>query len=259
MKANGVAIYGSQAGPFKRAPEFKPTLTVDELIAKAVEAVGGEAALRKHKTLRASVDLNFEHQGVQGEGVIYAKAPDAAAQEITVTALGKKLGALHDFFDGTQGGEEATFFPFEPKSGKALEDTRIASYFYAPLDWKGRFKTAELKRIVKVGEEDAYVVIFTPEKGNADSIVLACYEKNVPIFCPAFSDCSSPFFLPNGRVLVFAERLQGNMQIRLRNTGTGKTLTLTGGNCNNYAPAWSGSNEIVFASDCRRGQVNSFG
>src|SRR6201987_5603796 len=33
----------------------------------------------------------------------------------------------------------------------------------------------------------------TPEAGNADSIVLACYEKNVPIFCPAFSDCSFGF------------------------------------------------------------------
>src|SRR5580704_17606636 len=33
----------------------------------------------------------------------------------------------------------------------------------------------------------------TPEKGNPDSIVLACYEKNVPIFCPAFSDCSFGF------------------------------------------------------------------
>src|ERR1700744_4790794 len=29
----------------------------------------------------------------------------------------------------------------------------------------------------------------TPADGNADSIVFACYEKNVPIFCPAFSDC----------------------------------------------------------------------
>ena len=33
----------------------------------------------------------------------------------------------------------------------------------------------------------------TPEKGNADSIVLAAYEKGVPIFCPAFSDCSAGF------------------------------------------------------------------
>jgi CubicO group peptidase (beta-lactamase class C family) len=151
---------------FKRAVEFKSALTADEIIAKAIEAVGGEAALRKHKSWRARVDLDFEHQGVQGEGV-YAKAPNAAAQEVNVTALGKKLGAFHDFFDGTQGGEEATFATFEPKTGKELEDTRIASYFYAPLDWKRLFKTAEVKRLLKVEGEDAYVVVFTPERGNA--------------------------------------------------------------------------------------------
>lgn len=152
---------------FKRAAESKPSLTVDEIMAKAVEALGGEAALRKHKSWRASVELDFEHQGVKGEGVVYARAPNAAAQEIDINALGKKLGALHDFFDGAQGGEEGTFFPFEPATGKKLEDARIASDFYTPLDWKRLFKTAEVKRAAKVGDEDAYVVVFTPEKGNA--------------------------------------------------------------------------------------------
>jgi len=33
----------------------------------------------------------------------------------------------------------------------------------------------------------------TPAKGNNDSIVLAAYEMSVPIFCPAFSDCSAGF------------------------------------------------------------------
>jgi deoxyhypusine synthase len=33
----------------------------------------------------------------------------------------------------------------------------------------------------------------TPAKGNHDSIVFAAYEKGVPIFCPAFSDCSAGF------------------------------------------------------------------
>jgi deoxyhypusine synthase len=33
----------------------------------------------------------------------------------------------------------------------------------------------------------------TPAAGNNDSIVLAAYEKDVPIFCPAFSDCSAGF------------------------------------------------------------------
>src|ERR1700677_1014637 len=35
----------------------------------------------------------------------------------------------------------------------------------------------------------------TPQNGHADSIVLAAYEKGVPIFCPAFSDCSAGFGL----------------------------------------------------------------
>jgi len=35
----------------------------------------------------------------------------------------------------------------------------------------------------------------TPANGGGDSIVLAAYEKDVPIFCPAFSDCSAGFGL----------------------------------------------------------------
>ena len=35
----------------------------------------------------------------------------------------------------------------------------------------------------------------TPAKGGVDSIVLAAYEKDIPIFCPAFSDCSAGFGL----------------------------------------------------------------
>jgi deoxyhypusine synthase len=33
----------------------------------------------------------------------------------------------------------------------------------------------------------------TPANGNNDSIVFAAYDKDVPIFCPAFSDCSAGF------------------------------------------------------------------
>lgn len=152
--------------PFKRAAEFKPTMTADELMSKLVEASGGEAALRRHKTMRVLADVNFEHQGVTGEDTIVAKAPNSYAEDVTLIALGKKLGWLHEFFDGSQGGEEGSFIPFEPKTGKALEDTRIASDFYSPLDWKTLFKSAEIKKLAKEGGEDAYVVVLTPEKGN---------------------------------------------------------------------------------------------
>jgi CubicO group peptidase (beta-lactamase class C family) len=151
---------------FKRAVEFKPALSADELMSKLVEASGGEAALRSHKTMRAAADVNFEHQGVTGEGLILASAPNSYAEDVTLTALGKKLGWIHDFFDGAQGGQEGSFLPFEPKTGKALEDARIGADFYARLDWKKNFKAVEIKKMTKEGGEDAYVVVLTPEKGN---------------------------------------------------------------------------------------------
>ena len=33
----------------------------------------------------------------------------------------------------------------------------------------------------------------TPAHGQPDSIIFAAYQKGVPIFCPAFSDCSAGF------------------------------------------------------------------
>lgn len=152
---------------FNRAAQFEATMSVDELMRKVVEAAGGEAALRKHKTMRVVADVDLLHQGVSGEAVIYARAPNAYGQDVTLTALGKKIGSFREFFDGAEGGAEGSFMPFDPKTGKELDETRITSDFYAPLNWKTLYKTAEIKKMLKVDGEDAYVVVFTPEKGSA--------------------------------------------------------------------------------------------
>jgi hypothetical protein len=141
-------------------------LSVDELMAKVVEAAGGEAALRRHKTLRVVADVDLLHQGVSGEALIYARAPNSFAQEVTLTALGKKLGFFHEFFDGTSAADEGSFMPYNPKTGKELDEVRLNSDFYAPLNWKTLFRKAEIRKMSKVEGEDAYVVVFTPEKGS---------------------------------------------------------------------------------------------
>jgi hypothetical protein len=151
---------------FNRAAELKTTMTVDELVAKSVAALGGEAALRKHKTMRVVADVELLHQGLGGEALTLARAPGSYAQEFTFKALGKKIGSYNEFFDGAEGGHEGSFMPYNPKTGKELDEMRIASDFYAPLNWKTLFQKAELKKMSKVGGEDAYVVVFTPEKGS---------------------------------------------------------------------------------------------
>lgn len=83
----------------------------------------------------------------------------------------------------------------------------------------------------------------TPAKGNNDSIVFAAYEKGVPIFCPAFSDCSAGFgFVAHqharrGKPMVSidsAKDFYELTQIKIANPTTG-LLMIGGGVPKNFA------------------------
>ena len=149
-----------------RLMETSVALTVDELLTKMIAANGGEEALRKHKSIVITAEMDFEHQGIKGMATISARAPNAMATHIDMMALGKKIGTVDDYFDGTKGTEVASFSPPEIKAGKSLEEARIASDFYGVLNWKKLFKSIEIKRMSKVGDEDVFVVVKTPEKGD---------------------------------------------------------------------------------------------
>ncbi|HEX8847535.1 MAG TPA: serine hydrolase [Pyrinomonadaceae bacterium] len=142
------------------------TVSTDELIAKVIAAYGGEENLRKHKSSVMTADLVLEHQGLTGKAVVNAKAPNMVTSSIRIMALDKEIGTVFDYFDGTTGGEVTSFGPPETKAGKSLEDARIASDFYDVLNWKKLFKSIVVKKMAKVGDEDAYVIVKTPEKGN---------------------------------------------------------------------------------------------
>jgi len=91
----------------------------------------------------------------------------------------------------------------------------------------------------------------TPAKGQPDSIILACYEKNVPIFCPAFSDCSAGFGMVahqharQGKPMVSidsAKDFYELTQLKIQNPTTG-LLMIGGGVPKNFAQ------DIVVAAD----------
>ena len=91
----------------------------------------------------------------------------------------------------------------------------------------------------------------TPEKGNGDSIVLAAYEKGVPIFIPALSDCSAGFGLVahqharQGKACVSIDSAKDFYEItklKIENPTTG-LLMIGGGVPKNFAQ------DIVVAAD----------
>ncbi len=91
----------------------------------------------------------------------------------------------------------------------------------------------------------------TPAKGGVDSMVYAAYEKDVPIFVPAFSDCSAGFGLVahqharQGKAKVSidsAKDFYELTQLKIANPTTG-LLMIGGGVPKNFAQ------DIVVAAD----------
>lgn len=149
------------------APAAPINMTVDDLYAKTVAAIGGEANWRRLTSRVFDFDTDLENQGVQANGRSYSKAPNKSATETTFTALGKTIGTEWEYFDGTAGADTVSFAPANTYSGKFLEDVRLGADFWGPLDWKTNYKKIEINAIAKVGGEEAYVVSFEPEKASA--------------------------------------------------------------------------------------------
>jgi CubicO group peptidase (beta-lactamase class C family) len=141
-------------------------ISADELIAKVIEAYGGEANLRKHKSSLTTVEIDLESQGMKAQGTMSARAPNLSGSELTFMALGKKVGQVVTFFDGKEGGEVMSFGNPETYSGKRLDDVKAGADFHDVLNWKTNYKTISVKRIAKVGDEEAYVVEKRPENGT---------------------------------------------------------------------------------------------
>ena len=163
LKSTGLPV-GAQV--VTEADLKKSLISTDELIAKMIEAYGGETNIRKHKSSLTKVEIDLESQGMKGQGTLFASAPNLAASNLTFTALGKQVAQVVTFFDGKNGGEVSSFGSPETYSGKRLEDIRTGSDVYDVANWKTNYKTITVKRIVKVGDEDAYVVEKRPEKGT---------------------------------------------------------------------------------------------
>ena len=156
----------------QRAKTFISPIPIKRLMLRMVAAAGGEANLRKHRTVSASIALDFENQGVAGSGVVSARAPNSQSLEITLTALGETIGTTREYFDGRQGGEQSSFGGSEIWEGEELENKKIETDFYNQLlDWSTLFKSVNVVKMSKIGADRVFVI----EKSAANGAVVRDY------------------------------------------------------------------------------------
>ena len=142
----------------RRVEDYKSPISTEELMTRMINALGGEANLRKHKTLQMTYAVNLVNQGVSGTGTISEKAPNLRTNTMILNALGKRLGTIREYFNGAAGGTVSSFLPPETSGEAELAQQRAESEFYAPLGWRDFYKKIEITGTTKIGDEDAYII-----------------------------------------------------------------------------------------------------
>lgn len=133
------------------------TPTVDSILARHVEAIGGKAAREKVHSRLVQVQIESDTLG-GSEGEVFAKAPDRQRSHIDLGAA----GTSDDGFDGTVAWAKDPWQGLRVKTGDELAKVRRDARFGRELKLKSIYPDLAYKGNEKIGDEDAWVLESKP-------------------------------------------------------------------------------------------------
>jgi hypothetical protein len=142
--------------------------SVDAVLGKYVEAIGGKAALWKISSrVSKGTFVISSLAGVIGTVEVYEKAPNLAVSVLTIPGVGTEA----EGFNGT------TAWVLEPdsgvvhdKSGLELATAKREAEFYEELKLKELYPRMTLKGVEKVRARMAYVIEAVPVAGSPERL-----------------------------------------------------------------------------------------
>jgi Tetratricopeptide repeat len=139
-----------------------PMPTVEEVLAKYVEGLGGEGKIRKltSRVTRGKARVPGEFNDASFE--IYEKSPNKA---LLIVKVERGLG---QGFDGSAGWRQDGPGQVRRLKGSELAEMQRDCDFYAPLRIKVNYSEVKLLGRVKIGYREAYLVEAKPATGEAD-------------------------------------------------------------------------------------------
>lgn len=148
-----------KAKPAAKAETPAKTPTVAEILAKYTQALGGRAANEKIKTRTMKGTMELSPMGIKGDFESYAAAPNKSLTRASLAGIG-------DIIEGFDGQIAWSVNPLQgnrDKQGDELAQAKLIYNFYREINLDKIYPKMELKGTEKVGANDAYVLIGTPE------------------------------------------------------------------------------------------------
>lgn len=145
--------------------------TADEVVERALTAMGGRAALGKLKSrsTTGTITLSTPAGDISGSVEILNAAPNKSRSLIKADLSALGAGPLvHDQrFDGSSGYVMDTLQGNADITGNQLDNLRNGAFPHPLMNYKDLGATVQLGGKEKVGDRDAYVLIFDPTSGSA--------------------------------------------------------------------------------------------
>jgi hypothetical protein len=131
--------------------------SVDALLARMIDAAGGEAALRSHTSAEIHAHKSYDNQGVFADLTIQSKAPDFHDETEVWTAANREIGRLRVYFNGIAGGQETTFGQDSINDAAANARDHLQYAFPQLLALKNQTIT------VRAGDDDTWILDLSPD------------------------------------------------------------------------------------------------
>ncbi len=136
----------SKSGAEKEATKEEPAETASENLPKAKElftkhlkAIGGEKAIRKHKSHLTKLTLDMPSAGIKAEIINYAAAPNSFCMQ---TSLGAR-GEMRQGFDGKVAWSIDPMMGARILEGEEFGQLKVQADFYAAINYKKIYKEME--------------------------------------------------------------------------------------------------------------------
>jgi outer membrane lipoprotein-sorting protein len=145
--------------------------TADEIIEKHLAATGGRAALGKltSRAAKGSIIIGTQVGDLAGTLEVYSKVPNKSRTfvKLDLSKLGVGEVISDQRFDGTTGYQIDTFNGNREITGGQLDAMKNGAFPTPLLSYKENGVSASLLEREKVGDKQAYVLLFTPKVGPA--------------------------------------------------------------------------------------------
>ncbi|HKP85490.1 MAG TPA: outer membrane lipoprotein-sorting protein [Blastocatellia bacterium] len=140
--------------------------SVDQVLDKYVQAIGGKAAIEKVNTRVAKGTFDMPAMGLSGPIEMYAKAPNKAVLSVNLAGV----GSYQRGHDGAIAWELNPALGMREMSGGEMAQEKRGAEFYRDIKLKQLYPKMEVKGIEKVGDRDAYVIEATPAEGGPEKM-----------------------------------------------------------------------------------------